>query len=146
MVSDPGMLKLLAEDIPAPAELLVNAFWPGPLTLVLRSRPDLRMELGERGETIAVRVPDHDFARSLLRRTGPLAVSSANISGQDAATNCAGAQHQLGGSVAVYIDGGETPGNTPSTIVQFADPREGQPLILREGALGAAEIEAALDA
>ena len=79
------------------------------------------MDLGDSKDTIALRVPDHELAREILRRTGPMAVSSANLSGQPAALTCDGAIDQLGDSVAVYLDGGElaATGGVPSTIVDF---------------------------
>jgi hypothetical protein len=91
------------------------------------------MDLGETQGSIGVRVPDHEIARAILRATGPLAVSSANVSGEPAATDVHEAVRQLGSSVAVYVDGGPTPGPTPSTIVDFASGLAGK--VLRVGAI-----------
>lgn len=140
LVADTAVMDALAVDVPPAARALAQAHWPGPLTLVLKAQPALRMDLGDAGGTIAVRVPDHDVARQLLRRTGPLAVSSANVSGQPSATDCADAVAQLGESVAVYLDAGATPGETPSTIVDFASTPTGR--ILRQGALSADAVRA----
>ena len=123
----------------APALALAKAFWPGPLTLILAAPPSLHVDLGDRGDTIAVRVPDHDFTRELLRRTGPLAVSSANVSGQEAALTASDAAEQLDDAVSVYLDAGPTSGPVPSTIVDLSGPT---PRLLRAGRLSVAEINA----
>ena len=102
------------------------------------------MDLGDSKDTIALRVPDHELAREILRRTGPMAVSSANLSGQPAALTCDEAIDQLGDSVAVYLDGGElaATGGMPSTIVDFTRSDEGE--ILRIGALSLYTIQETL--
>jgi hypothetical protein len=94
------------------------------------------MDLGETKGTIALRVPNHELARDILRRTGPMAVSSANISGQPAALTCDKAIEQLGDSVSVYLDGGPLGGSggAPSTIVDFTQHENGQ--VLRRGGIG----------
>lgn len=104
-----GTMDGLAIDIPEDARLLANFFWPGPLTLILRSQPSLTWDLGETRGTVALRIPDDDLARDLLDATGPLAVSSANRSGMPAATTAAEAEEMLAESVAVYLDGGPRP-------------------------------------
>lgn len=131
LIAEPSMLRSLAEEVTDEMLALADAFWPGPLTLVVTSQASLRMDLGDRGRTIAVRVPDHDFTRDLLRATGPLAVSSANVSGRPAATSIDQARDQLGKRVAVYLDGGPAAAAVPSTIVDLT----GSPRILREGRL-----------
>ncbi len=140
LVGDASLLRALATDVPDQAHELVEVHWPGPLTIVCRIQPSLRMDLGDTDGTIALRVPDHALAREVLRRTGPLAVSSANISGRPAALTCDEAVAQLGDRVAVYLDGGpagqEADGRRlapPSTIVDFTRRDDGQ--ILRRGAL-----------
>lgn len=133
LIAEPSMLRALASDVPAAAMALAKAHWPGALTLILRSQRTLKLEIGETDGTVAVRVPDHDGARALLRRTGPLAVSSANISGQPAATSCDEALTSLGDRVAVYLDGGATDGQGASTIIDFTTSEHG--LVLRQGAL-----------
>jgi len=96
----------------------VSKHWPGPLTIILKRQPSLKMDLGDAEGTVALRVPDHELARDILRATGPMAVSSANISGLPAALTCDEAIDQLGASVSVYLDGGRLGenGQPPSTI------------------------------
>lgn len=133
LIAEPSMLRAIAEEVPAAAAALAKAFWPGALTLILKAQSRSGMSLGETKGTVAVRVPDHDDARALLRRTGPLAVSSANVSGQPAALTCDEAVAQLGDRVAVYLDGGAAAGGVASTIVDFASAPEGR--VLRLGAI-----------
>lgn len=135
LIGEPSLIRALATDIPDGARELVARHWPGPLTVILKRMPSLRMDLGETDGTVALRVPDHELAREILRATGPMAVSSANISGLPAAMTCDEAVDQLGANVAVYLDGGrlgET-GQPASTIVDFTQAEHGQ--ILRRGAL-----------
>lgn len=132
LINDPMVLDALAVDISPQARALARRFWPGPLTLILQAQPSLVWDLGETRGTVALRVPDDLCARALLERTGPLAVSSANKTGEEPALTCAGAQEQLEDSVAVYLDGGITTGQIPSTII---DCTSEVPKILREGAI-----------
>jgi len=136
------MLRALTEDVTDDMLALADAFWPGALTLVVNAHEHLNMDLGDRGRTIAVRVPDHEFTRELLRATGPLAVSSANVSGQPAATTVEDAKRQLGKRVRVYLDGGPAGEGEPSTIVDLT----GSPRILREGRISRAQLAAVLPA
>ena len=99
------------------------AFWPGALTIICRAQPSLAWDLGETGGTVAVRMPDHPAALALLRRTGPLAVSSANRTGGPAALTADEARDQLGDAVALYLDGGRAPGGVASTIVDATGAR-----------------------
>ena len=138
LIAEVGMLRALSDDVSPAVLALAEAFWPGALTLVLTAHPHLRMDLRDRGRTIAVRVPDYDAVRDLLRVTGPLAVSSANVSGRPAATTVAQAEEQLGDRVRVYLDGGPAPAGVASTIVDLT----GEPQILREGLLTRAELAA----
>jgi L-threonylcarbamoyladenylate synthase len=135
LIGEPTLIRALAVDVPKTAKDLVDKHWPGALTVICRIQPSLRMDLGETEGTIALRVPDHGLAREILRRTGPMAVSSANISGKPAALTCDEAIEQLGDSVAVYLDGGQLQdaGGAPSTIVDFTRHQDGQ--ILRRGAI-----------
>jgi L-threonylcarbamoyladenylate synthase len=135
LIADSSLIRALASDVPEPVKDLVSRYWPGPLTVICRMQPSLRMDLGEAEGTIALRVPDHELARAILRRTGPLAVSSANLSGRPAAVTCQEAVEQLGESVAIYIDGGPSggTGSAPSTIVDFTRHECGE--VLRRGAL-----------
>ncbi|GEK22577.1 L-threonylcarbamoyladenylate synthase [Cellulomonas xylanilytica] len=122
LIADVRTLDGLATDVPAGARALAEAFWPGGLTLIVRAQPSLAWDLGETRGTVALRVPDHETARALLRRTGPLAVSSANRTGSPAAVTAQDAYEQLGDSVAVYLDGGDAPGQVASTIVDATGP------------------------
>jgi L-threonylcarbamoyladenylate synthase len=136
LIGEATLIRTLAVDVPEPAHALVDKHWPGALTVICRIQPSLRMDLGETKGTIALRVPDHELARDILRRTGPMAVSSANISGQPAAMTCDEAIEQLGDSVSVYLDGGPlggSGGGAPSTIVDFTQNEEGQ--VLRRGGI-----------
>jgi L-threonylcarbamoyladenylate synthase len=140
LIADPALIRALADDVPQQAKDLVARYWPGALTVILRAQPSLRMDLGDAEGTIALRVPDHELARDILRRTGPMAVSSANISGLAATLTCDEAMEQLYDRVGVYLDGGRLgePGNSASTIVDFTQTASGA--ILRRGALSIAAI------
>jgi L-threonylcarbamoyladenylate synthase len=135
LIGEPTLIRALAVDVPDTAKDLVEKHWPGALTVICRIQPSLRMDLGETEGTIALRVPDHELAREILRRTGPMAVSSANISGKPAALTCDEAIEQLGDSVAIYLDGGplSDAAGAPSTIVDFTRHEDGQ--VLRRGAI-----------
>jgi L-threonylcarbamoyladenylate synthase len=122
----------LVEDLNDSGKDLIDEFWPGALTLVLRANPTLLWDLGDTKGTVAVRMPLHEVALELLKETGPLAVSSANRSGAPPATTVADAEAQLGEAVAVYLDGGPCPGDVPSTIVDLTGP---VPRLLRAGAI-----------
>lgn len=133
LVADASVLMALGTDVGDRAKQLAEAHWPGALTIIVRAQPSLHMDLGETRGTVAVRVPDHDGTRALLRATGPLAVSSANRSGFPPATTVADAVEQLGDGVTVYLDAGASGSSTPSTIVDFTQTDYGQ--VLRRGAL-----------
>jgi tRNA threonylcarbamoyl adenosine modification protein (Sua5/YciO/YrdC/YwlC family) len=137
LVGTVATLDGLAPDRPKVADDLVEAFWPGGLTLVLRHTSTLAWDLGETRGTVALRMPLHPVALDLLAKTGPLAVSSANVSGQPPATTAAEAQEQLGGSVEVYLDGGPCAEPVPSSIVDLTGP---QPRLVRQGAVSADEL------
>ena len=111
---------------------LVEAFWPGGLTLVVRHAPSLNWDLGDADGTVAVRMPLHPVAIELLEATGPMAVSSANRHGQPPAQTALEARAQLGEDIAVYLEDGPVPGGVASTIVDVTGPR---PQILRLGAI-----------
>lgn len=111
-------LGALAAEVVEPVRALAEAFWPGPLTVVLPAQPSLSWDLGETGGTVALRIPDHPLTLELLQETGPLAVSSANTTGDPAAQDVEQARGMLGEAIAVYLDGGAvTGGGTASTIV-----------------------------
>jgi L-threonylcarbamoyladenylate synthase len=134
LIGEPALIRTLTADVPQIAQALVDRHWPGALTVICRIQPSLRMDLGDAEGTIALRVPDHELARDILRRTGPMAVSSANISGLPAALTCDEAIEQLADRVSVYLDGGPLgPGGAPSTIVDFTRREDGE--VLRRGAI-----------
>ena len=122
----------LAESLGAFGQDLIDEFWPGPLTLVFRAAPTLKWDLGDSLGTVAVRMPLHPVALDLLRKTGPMAVSSANRHGFPAATTVTDAENQLGATVSVYLDGGECADNVPSTIL---DLTASVPRLLRAGVI-----------
>lgn len=127
---------LVAEYTPQ-AKALVEAFWPGGLSIVIGQAPSLPWNLGDTRGTVMLRMPLHPVAIELLRETGPMAVSSANISGQPPATTAEAAKDQLGSAVNVYLDGGESPVGTASSIIDLSNR---QPKLLREGAVAAEKI------
>jgi L-threonylcarbamoyladenylate synthase len=129
----------LVSFLPTATRALVEAFWPGGLTLVVVHAPSLRWDLGEARGTVAIRMPLHPVALELLAQTGPMAVSSANRSGQPAALNAADAQAQLGDSVALYLEAGPASIGVASTIV---DVTSQTPRLLRAGAVSLDELRA----
>ena len=141
LVSAVTTLDALAVRVPGYARALVEAFWPGPLTVVCHQQTSLQWDLGDTRGTVAVRMPDHDVAREILERTGPLAVSSANKTGMPAATDADQAEEMLGDSVAVIVDAGESPGGEASTIVDCTGT---QGRVLRRGALSLEQLNEAL--
>ena len=157
LVADPAQAFDVVARPPAAARALIAAFWPGALTLVLDARADLGWDLGESGGTVALRMPDHPLALELLRRTGPMAVTSANRTGLAPATDAAAALAAFPGRVALaddaaagphgadilLLDGGPTPGPVPSTIVSLAGGSPG-PVVVREGVVPRAELAAVL--
>lgn len=118
--------------LPKAARELADAFWPGALTIVVEHAPSLQWDLGDTGGTVAVRMPLHPVALEVLRETGPMAVSSANKTGQPAAVTAAEAQEQLGYAVRLYLEAGECPDPVPSTIVDLTGE---VPKVLRDGAV-----------
>jgi L-threonylcarbamoyladenylate synthase len=137
LVASPRTVHGLTESLPASADSLIEAFWPGPLTVVVRHAPSLAWDLGDALGTVAVRMPLHPVAIELLGRVGPMAVSSANRTGEPAPTTMAQARDQLGESVSVYLDGGPCAAAVPSTIV---DLTSWPPRVLRAGVLTLAEL------
>lgn len=137
VVEDLVRVTLDVSDI---AARLAARFWPGPLTLVVPKHPDIPETVSSL-PTVGVRIPDHAAARLLLRLSGPLAVTSANLSGQPSPTTAEEVLAQLGGRISLIIDGGRTPGGVPSTVVDCVGP---QPKILREGPVTLEQIDAFL--
>jgi L-threonylcarbamoyladenylate synthase len=133
-------LKKVVAQFNEKADRLAHHFWPGPLTLVVPKLPILPDALSPDG-TIGVRMPDHPFALSLLRKIGPLAVTSANISGQDNANSADEVYQQLNGRVHLILDGGKTTGGVPSTVVDCLSPSL---TMLRQGPITLEELNAAL--
>ncbi len=144
-------MHALAETVPAIANKLAETFWPGALTMIFKAQGSLTWDLGETKGTVALRMPDHKIALALLQETGPLAVSSANLTGEPAATTCQQAEAYLGASVAVYLDGGNTPKGEASTILDMTGLEDvyekdgsltthGKIKIVRRGALSEAKI------
>lgn len=138
LVADMRTVDGVATEVSDDARALMRAFWPGKLTVVLWAQPTLQWDLGDTQGTVAVRVPGHPVAQEVLRQTGPLAVSSANRTGQTAATTAALAQDQLGTEVSVYLeDGTSAVDPAPSTIV---DCTSATPQVLRLGAVSVAQL------
>ncbi|MBR7824972.1 threonylcarbamoyl-AMP synthase [Actinospica sp. MGRD01-02] len=137
LVGSPSTLHGLVSKFPENGWDLVDAFWPGALTIVARHQPSLQWDLGDARGTVALRMPLHPVAIELLTQTGPLGVSSANKAGRAAAVTASEAQDQFGTAVDVYLDGGQTVDNTPSSIVDLTGET---PKLLREGGLTFEEI------
>ncbi|MEY4434498.1 MAG: hypothetical protein RIR16_538 [Actinomycetota bacterium] len=144
-------LYALAETVPDVAKRLAETFWPGALTMILRAQPSLQWDLGETKGTVALRMPDHKIALALLEEVGPMAVSSANLTGEPAATTCQQAEAYLGSSVKVYLDGGPSPKGEASTILDLTSIEDsydengtlsttGKIRIVRRGALRESQI------
>jgi len=127
------------------AEQLAERFWPGGLTLILERRPDVDLTplLGGGRPTLGLRLPDHEIPRALARQLGPIAASSANVSGQPDATTADLVERSLGDVLTLIIDDGAVRGGTPSSVVDCSDDGS-EPRVLREGAISADEIAAAL--
>ncbi|MFW0790892.1 L-threonylcarbamoyladenylate synthase [Gordonia sp. CPCC 205333] len=121
---------------------LVQAFWPGGLSLVVQQAPSLAWDLGDTDGTVMLRMPLHPVAIEVLREVGPMALSSANVSGLPPATTVGDARDQLGDNVSVYLDGGPATSAVASTIV---DVSTATPRILREGAVSATAVAEVLD-
>ncbi|WP_342454488.1 L-threonylcarbamoyladenylate synthase [Ornithinimicrobium cryptoxanthini] len=133
----------LATELPMYAKILIRHFWPGALTIVVRAQPTLAWDLGETNGTVALRMPDDAVALRLLSEVGPMAVTSANVTGQPPATTALEAQAQLGGAVALYLDGGVRADSSASTIVDCTGE---EPIVLRHGALPAERLREVLGA
>jgi tRNA threonylcarbamoyl adenosine modification protein (Sua5/YciO/YrdC/YwlC family) len=146
----PGIptLNALAENVPEAVDTLAKEFWPGGLTVIVEARESLIWDLGETKGTVALRMPDNRHALQLLADTGPLAVSSANLTGMPAARTAADALEMLGDRVSVYLDGGPVgadpePGRVQaSTIVDATSLHlpEGKLRVVRHGVISDAEI------
>jgi tRNA threonylcarbamoyl adenosine modification protein (Sua5/YciO/YrdC/YwlC family) len=131
----------LAFSVPPTARELIRAFWPGPLSIVVQQAPSLQWDLGDARGTVMVRMPLHPVAIELLRDVGPMAVSSANISGRQAATTAEDARRQFGDLVEVYLDAGPSQQQAASTIVDLTGAT---PRILRPGPITTEQIATVL--
>ena len=136
----------LADNVPDKVRALAEKFWPGGLTIVLDAQPSLRWDLGDTHGTVAVRVPAHPVALELLAETGPLAVSSANLTGKPAAVTAGEAHDQLGARVEVYLDGGVATEGAASTIIDATGLQRGTGgvRILRDGVVTAKQLRTIL--
>ena len=132
LVRSPKQLLGLCSRVPKSADRLMAAYWPGPLTIVVHGESDMPWDLGDNRGTLALRMPLDDLLLDLVREVGPLAATSANLSGQPPATTPQGAQQQLGDLVELYLDDGPRGGRERSTIV---DLTHDEPTILRPGPL-----------
>lgn len=140
LIADPADAPRVSKTLTPAAEKLIEAFWPGALTLITTVVDDINFDLGDIKDTIAIRMPDHPVTLGVLRETGPLAVTSANLTGQPPATNIEQAIKCFGEDVACYIDSGPTPGPVPSTIVDVT----GDPVLLRAGIISVEALEEAM--
>jgi len=140
LIADVDDLKKVADQIPDMARIFATRFWPGPLTCILPKKPTLPPAVSST-DTVAIRIPDHKDARALLRVAGSMAVTSANISGQQSPVTAQQVYEQLKGRIPLILDGGITPGGVPSTLV---DCTGAQPNILREGPISLEDLLNAL--
>jgi len=138
LIADLDNIEKVAVGIPPLARRLAARFWPGPLTIILSKHPDLPPAVSAI-TTVGVRVPDHPVARELLRATGPMAVTSANLSGRESPRNAMDVMGQLQGRIPLVVDGGETPGGVASTVV---DVTGAEPVIVRAGPVTLEQIKA----
>ncbi len=140
LIGDLSDLDKVAANIPNMAFRFAARFWPGPLTCIIPKKQTLPPAVSATS-TVAVRIPNHPNALSLLRAAGPMAVTSANISGQPSPSTAEEAYTQLNGRIPLILDGGKTPGGVPSTLV---DCSGNEPIILREGPITLQELFSAL--
>ena len=141
LIARQAIMDALATEIPDAARRLAETFWPGGLTLILQAQPSLAWDLGETQGTVALRMPADEVALELLGTVGPMAVSSANRTGLQAATTAQAAREMLADSVSVYLDAGERASIAPSTIIDCTlEP----PQVVREGSIPLHELQAAV--
>ena len=141
LIGDLIDLDQVAVDIPDMALHFAARFWPGPLTCVIPKKQTLPSAVSAT-PTVAVRIPDHPDARTLLRAAGPMAVTSANISGGASPSTAQEVYDQLKGRIPLILDGGKTQGGIPSTLVDCTGEK---PVVLREGPISLSELMAALN-
>lgn len=138
LIGDAADLNEVACGVRPVMERLAAGFWPGPLTMVLPTSPAIPDIVTAGQHSVGLRMPDHPVALAILRACGfPVAVSSANLSGGIEPTTAAGVLEQLAGRIDLVVDGGESPGGVPSTVIDFAhDPFR----ILRKGPVSAEQM------
>lgn len=137
LVGSWSTIQGLVREFNDTAKTLVEAFWPGGLSIVVPEAPSLPWNLGDTRGTVLLRMPNQPLAIELLRETGPMAVSSANLTGNQPPVTASGARQQFGNNVPVYLNGGRAKVGEPSTIIDISGPH---PVILREGAVTAERI------
>jgi L-threonylcarbamoyladenylate synthase len=136
LIGDAEDITKISSGVPLIAKKLAERFWPGPLTIVVPKHLSLPDSVSATN-TVGVRVPDHVVARSVLRAAGPMAVTSANLSGQPSPSTAQEVFAQLNGRIALIVDGGKTPGGVPSTLVDCTGP---QPIVVRQGPISLNQI------
>jgi tRNA threonylcarbamoyl adenosine modification protein (Sua5/YciO/YrdC/YwlC family) len=144
LIPNPETVDGLATAVPDYVRSLIDTFWPGPLTLVLRAQSSLLWDLGETNGTVALRMPKNEVALALLTEVGPMAVTSANVSGQPPATTILDAATQLGSAVSVYLEAGPSPDGSESVASTILDCTRESPVILRQGVISAEQVQKAL--
>jgi L-threonylcarbamoyladenylate synthase len=142
LISGPEQLDLVTKNLTEVAHIIAERFWPGPITLIVERHPQLPQDMSGTS-TVGVRVPDHKFARELFTAVGPLAVTSANLSGHPSSVTPQEVLSDLDGRIDLLVDGGPTPGQVPSTVV---DCTGNTPLILRKGPITEDQILSVLPA
>jgi len=141
LISDVDQIHRVSSGVTEYAVKLGKKFWPGPLTIVVPRHPTIP-DVVSPLKTVGVRIPNLNVTRELLRLTGPLAVTSANLSGQTSPSTAKGVNAQLTGRIPLILDGGVTPGGIPSTVVDCTGE---EPVVVREGPISLEEIMAALE-
>ena len=141
LIGDLGDLDQVADNIPSMALCFAARFWPGPLTCIVPKKQTLPLAVSAT-PTVAIRIPNHPDALALLRAAGPMAVTSANISGQTSPSTAEEVYAQLKGRLPMILDGGKTPGGVPSTLVDCTGI---EPVILREGPISLAQLLSAME-
>ena len=136
LIGDAEDITKISSGVPLIAKKLAERFWPGPLTIVVPKHLSLPDSITATN-TVGIRVPDHVVARSVLRAAGPMAVTSANLSGQPSPSTAQEVFAQLNGRIALIVDGGKTPGGVPSTLVDCTGP---QPIVVRQGPISLNQI------
>jgi L-threonylcarbamoyladenylate synthase len=141
LISDVDLIHKVSSGVSEYAVKLGKKFWPGPLTIVVPRHPTIP-DVVSPLKTVGVRIPNLNVTRELLRLTGPLAVTSANLSGQTSPSTAKGVNAQLNGRIPLILDGGVTPGGIPSTVV---DCTGDEPVVVREGPISLEEIKVAIE-